>query len=99
MVNLLALFLKINVKILSASDLLLTLQIATIASTICCSTVDKNTFARYLRQYQTNDVVKEKRRKRKQRKLGGRKEEYHLTKKAAIRAVYNAKQHTQSEYF
>ena len=62
-------------------------------------TVDKNTSTRYLRQYQTNNVVKGKRCKRKQRKLGGRKEEYHLTKKAAIRAVYNAKQHTQSEYF
>ena len=36
-VKLLALFLEKNLKILSASGLLLALQIATIASTICCS--------------------------------------------------------------
>ena len=46
-----------------------------------------------------NDVVKEKRRKWKQWKLGGRKEEYQLAKKAAGRGVYKAKQHAQPEYF
>ena len=46
-----------------------------------------------------NDVVKEKRRKWKHWKLGGSMEEYQLAKKAASRAVYDAKQQAQSEYF
>ena len=46
-----------------------------------------------------DDVVKEKRRKWKQWELGGSKEEYQLAKKAASRAVYDAKQQAQSEYF
>ena len=46
-----------------------------------------------------NDVVKEKRRKWKQWKVGGNKDEYQLAKKGASHAVYKAKQHAQSEYF
>ena len=45
-------------------------------------------------------VVKEKQKKEwKQWKLGGSKEEYQLAKKAASRAVYDAKQQPQSKYF
>ena len=46
-----------------------------------------------------NDVVKEKRKTWKQLKLGGKKKEYQLAKKAASRAVYDAKRQAQSEYF
>ena len=46
-----------------------------------------------------NTFIKEKRHKWKQWILGGSKEEYNLAKKAARRAVYNAKQQAQSEYF
>ena len=46
-----------------------------------------------------NDVVKEKRKKCKQCKLGGSKEEYELAKKAASHVVYDAKQQAQSKYF
>ena len=42
------------------------------------------------------NVVKEKRKKWKQWKLGRSKEEYQLAKKAASRAVYDAKQQAQS---
>ena len=45
------------------------------------------------------DVVKEKRKKCKQCKLGGSKKEYQLAKTAACCAVYDAKQQAQSKYF
>ena len=46
-----------------------------------------------------NDVVNEKPKKWKQRKLGESKEEYQLAKKAANCTVYDGKQQAQLKYF